>query len=275
MMKKLLPAVLLMATLGACDDDLDLRVPYPDNITLNELALDDFTHEVPDGGFESQGIHFNTVRGADGQLEGGFCYSNRSMRSFVSSEQELDLIRYSVWTSKPNQTEVYAVAHVVDDEAYFTLETPSVVEYILVANTSWAYLAMNYGDKYCEIDEDSGEEIPVANPNVPSEPMGIWLTYVPGGVRKFSDENKDYFRLTATGYSGGRETGTVTFDLACKGANAENPKWSYIVTEWTRMDLASLGVVDKVVFHLDSSDKDAQDRMRTPAWFCLDGIQLQ
>ena len=68
----------------------------------------------------------------------------------------------------------------------------------------------------------------------------------------------------------------MSVDLACKkGHNAENPAWDYILNNWRRFDLYTLGEVDKVVFHLDSSDKDASGHMRTPAYFCLDGLQLR
>lgn len=261
----------------SCSDELELRVPYPNNITLNELTLERSSHVVPEGGFSSQGIHFNTVKGADGQLEAGFCYSNRMKRSLPWNGDELsiDSMRYSVYNARPNDTGTYAVCRVKGDEAYFTLDTPSVIQYILVANDAWSYFAMLYGDKYCKINEETGEEEPVENPGIPSKPKGIWYTYVSGGVKKFDKEDKDFFRLTAKGFQGGKETGSVTFDLACKGANVDNPNWDYIISKWGRMDLVSLGVVDKVVFYLESSDKDADGRMRTPEWFCLDGIQLQ
>lgn len=270
-------AIIALFILASCSDDLELRIPRPTNITLNELELDkDFTHKVPEGGFTSQGIHFNTVKADNGQLEAGFCYSNRSQRSFVWNNDEIsmDSVRYSVWTNTPNDTEVYAVCHVKGDDAYFTLETPSVIQYMLVSNTTWAYLAVNYGDTFETYDKETGKLTSI-NPNIPSKPIGIWHSYVPGGVKKLIKDDKDYFRLTAKGYNGGKETGSVTFDLACCGANVANPSWNYIVSSWTRMDLASLGTVDKVVFYLDSSDKDTSGNMRTPAWFCLDGIQLQ
>lgn len=168
---KIAPVIVaLFAT--ACSDDFELRIPHPDNITLNELKLDkDFTHLIPEGGFSSQGIHFNTVKSADNQLEAGFCYSNRSMRSFVWNNDvvSIDSIRYSVYTSLPNRTETYAVCHVKGDDAYFTLETPSVIEYLLVANSTWGYLATLYGDEYCNINKETGEKEPVANPNVPNQ----------------------------------------------------------------------------------------------------------
>lgn len=269
--------VILLLFFTSCSDDLEVRIPRPTNITLNELKLDkDFTHNVPDGGFTSQGIHFNTVKASNGQLEAGFCYSNRSQRSFVwkNDETSMDSVRYSVWTTRPNDTDVYAVCRVKGDDAYFTLETPSVIQYILVSNTTWGYLAAKYGDTFETYDKETGE-LNSINPNIPSKPVGIWHSFVPGGVKKMVNEDKDYFRLKAKGFSGGKETGNVTFDLACLEANTANPKWSYVVADWTRFDLASLGTVDKVVFYLDSSDKDANGNMRTPAWFCLDGIQLE
>lgn len=273
MNKKIIPGLLCatVCLLVACKDDIDLVVPYPDNITFEDLNIPErFSHVIPDGGFTTHGLHFNTVKSADGQLAGGFCYSNRSDRSFVQSgtAQSLDSIRYSVWSTVPNNTGVYLVCHASGDDAYFTLDTPQTIDYMLVSNTSWDYLAMAYGDTYGTADK------PAANPNVPSKPMGVWHTYVPGGVRKFTDG--DYFTLLIKGYNNGKETGSVKFDLACrKGHNKDNPDWDYIVRDWTRFNLTSLGDVDKVAFYMDSSDKDASGAMRTPAWFCLDGIQLK
>lgn len=270
-MKKItLSAIALLALFTACSDDLKVKVPYPTNITFNELKLDkNFTHNVPDGGFSSQGLNFNTVKTTDGQLEAGFCYSNRSQRSFVWNNDvvSMDTVRYSVWTTRPNTTGTYVVCHVKGDDAFFTLDEPSVIEYVLVSNTTWGYLAMTYGDTY------GTEEEPQANPNIPSAPKGIWHSYVPGGVKKF--DSGDYFKLTAKGFNNGQATGSVTFDLACMNTNTEHPDWKYVVSDWTRMDLAALGTVDKVIFYLESTDINADGSMRTPAWFCLDGIQLK
>lgn len=275
MKKHILSAIIIASTtlfVGCSDNNMELLVPYPTNVTLNELKLDTrFSHKIVDTGFSSKGIHFNTVKGANGQLEAGFCYSNRSQRSFTwkGDETSLDSLRYSVWTTKPNDTETYAVCRVKGEDAYFTLETPSEIEYILVANTTWSFLAMTYGDQF------GTKEKPEINLNIPSKPKGIWYTFVNVGVKKFTLANKDYFRLTAKGYLNGKTTGNVTFDLACCGSNSANATWNYIIANWMRMNLNTLGVVDKVVFSLDSSDKDTNGNTKTPAWFCLDGIQLK
>ncbi len=270
-MKKI--AIYVMAVIGAlttaCTDDLDVVIPEPDNITFDEIAPQSrFTHVIPDNGFSCSGLNFNTVRSGS-QLAGGFCISNRSYRSFVSDNNEtaMDSVRYSVWTVKPNTTGTYLVCHVNNDDAFFTLDRASVIDYILVGNTTWGYLSMYYGDTY------GTEAAPVANPNIPSAPKGVWHTYVPGGVKKMGAG--DYCTVIAKGYLNGALTGEVTCDLCCTpGHNPENPTWSYFVNNWRRFDLAGLGKVDKVVFYMDSSDKDENGRMRTPAWFCLDGVQL-
>ena len=189
--------IALGGLLASCSDDIDLVIPHATNITFSELEIPTrFSHVIPDGGFSVEGIHFNTVKSSDGQLSGGFCYSNRSNRSFVwqNTPEAIDSIRYSVWTTRPNNTGVYLVCHVNDDDASFTFDEPSVIDYILVANTSWAYLAMYYGDTYAGED---GE--PVANPNIPSKPMGIWHSYVPGGVTKFADGRYRLQRRHANG----------------------------------------------------------------------------
>jgi hypothetical protein len=270
-MKKLILSIIPVAALFVCcSDEMDVKVPYPTNITFNELKLDKpFSHIIPDGGFTSQGIKFNTVKSSDGQLSAGFCYSDRSDRSFVwhNDVTSMDSIRYSVWTTRPNTTETYLVCHVSGDDAFFTLDKPSVIDYILVDNTSWDYLAMTYGDSFGTAAK------PEANPNIPSAPKGIWYSYVPGGVKKFA--KGDYFRLTAKGYNNNQLTGSITFDLACMGVNKDNPGWSYVVSDWTKMDLTSLGTVNKVVFYLESTDVDVNGVMRTPSWFCLDGFQLK
>ena len=261
--------VLFAGMMASCSDDMDLVIPHATNITFSELQIPArFSHVIPDNGFAVAGMKFNTVKSGN-QLKGGFCYSNRSMRSFTwaGDGTSLDSVRYSVWTTRPNNTGVYLVCHVNDDDAFFTLDKPKKIDYILVANTTWSYLAMTCGDSY------GTEEKPAPNPNVPSTPKGIWYTYVEGGVRKFTDG--DYCTLTAKGYLAGKETGSVSIDLACKkGHNAEHPAWDYYVTDWNKMQLSALGTVDKVAFYLDSSDKDDNGRMRTPSWFCLDGLQF-
>lgn len=42
---------ILIIAFMACSDDKDVLAPVPNDVTLNELELDRFTHAIPDGGF--------------------------------------------------------------------------------------------------------------------------------------------------------------------------------------------------------------------------------
>jgi len=87
------------------------------------------------------------------------------------------------------------------------------------------------------------------------------------------DEDKDYFKLIIKGFKDNTPTGTVNFYLCTRKGDPENPDWSRVVNDWYPVDLSALGVVDKIVFDLESTDIEAgTGRMRTPAYFCLDGI---
>ena len=269
---------ILIIAFMACSDDKYVLAPVPNDVTLNELELGRFTHAIPDGGFTSKAAHknsvtFNTKKNSDGTYA-GFAYSNRNNRSFTwtATQEALDSNIYSVYTRFPNANEVYAVGRVEGDDTYFTLGTPAVVEHILVANTTYTYLALVYGDQY------GTEEEPVANPNIPgsANKKGVWFTNVPGGVKKMVDADKDFYKLIVTGYNGETETGQVEFYLCTRKGDPSHPAWSLVINDWYKVDLSSLGEVSKVVFHVASSDIEAgTGRMRTPPYFCLDGIRIK
>ncbi len=264
----LLSGMLLLA--ASCSDKKDILIPYAEDITFNELSLEDFSYNVPDGGFKSGNIKFNTKKNSDGTFS-GFAYSNRNNRSFTwtNSQTAIDTNRFSVYTARYNRTETFAVVSVKADDAFFTLDNPSVIEHVLVANTSYNYLSMNYGDVYGTVDA------PVVNPNIKAAPKGVWYSNVPGGAKKMADADKDYFKIIATGYNGTGVTGTKEFFLCSKTYDPLNPTQSYLLNDWYKFDLTSLGQVNKVVFHLESSDRTSTGAMRTPSYFCLDGIRLK
>lgn len=278
-MKKRIFFLLLMgAAAAACSDDRDVLVDLPNDVTFSELQLERFTHQIPESNFTAKGEHsnavtMNTVKQADGSYS-GFAYSNRNNRSFTftGTPAALDSNIYSVYTKYPNQTGIYTIARVVGEDAFFTLQKPAVVEHILVANTTRNYLALTYGD------QKGTPEKPETNDNLPgaADKKGVWYTYVDGGVKKMVDEDHDYFKLIAKGYYNGSQTGTVEFFLCNRKADPAHPDWSLVVESWYKMDLSTLGVVDKVVFALESTDIEAgTGRMRTPPYFCLDGIRIR
>ncbi len=252
----------------SCTDQRELLVPIPDDITFNELQLSPYTHVVPDNGFTSGGITFNTKKNVNGTYS-GFAYSNQNNRSFVWSDSQAarDTNLFSVYTAYRNMTEVFAVASANNEaETYFTLPQPAVIEHMLVANTTYNYFAMNYG-------ANSGTSI--ANPNIPSAPKAIWNTFAPGVTRKLNLTG-DYYKIVAKGYNGNTLTGTVDIYLRCT-ANADpaNPTFSFLRTDWVKADLTALGAVTKVTFSTSCSYKDGSNNDLIHSYFCIDGIRLK
>lgn len=340
----------------SCEDNLRTkRIDFPNDVTLNpgsgiSVDVPEFTYVVPSApytakAYRSGEVTFNVVENAGG-THSGFALSSKNYRSYPwctskphgsnpsieTIKEAVDTSIYSVYTRYPNQLKTYSVVRVDGDNAFFTLDEARVVEHVLVANTTYNYLLLQYGSRYSSnlneetqlYEEMDGENLAVVqNPNIPdsdSEKYGVWYLPDPYGFGGGSDfmrlagqqileklakakeaadaaralnksaeeiaadsteayENtvKGYFKITAKGYLNGQLTATSDYYLAVfKGvAPAPYDTWNVIQSEWAKWDLSSLGVVDKVVFYLDSSDKDSYGNMRTPPYFCLDGIRLR
>jgi hypothetical protein len=90
-----------------------------------------------------------------------------------------------------------------------------------------------------------------------------------GFAKKFGDG--DWFKLVIEGFDkSDTSTGTVEFYLA-DFRTASSPG---ILTEWTPVDLSSLGKVAAIKFDLQSSDT-GQYGMNTPAYFCFDNLAIK
>lgn len=82
-------------------------------------------------------------------------------------------------------------------------------------------------------------------------------------------EENDWFKVIIRGYSGNTLTGTVEFYLA----DFRDGK-SLIVRDWTKVSLSSFGVVEKLIFTFDSSDKGLFG-VNTPKYVCLDDLVVE
>lgn len=101
------------------------------------------------------------------------------------------------------------------------------------------------------------------------------LEIMTAGSEAESNAGAGWFKLIIKGYLDGAQVGTVEYYMGARTNAVEDfPALNTIKNEWYKVDLSSLGKVDKVVFNLDSSDKDGEGNMRTPPYFCLDGIRL-
>ncbi|MDR2840046.1 MAG: DUF4465 domain-containing protein [Paludibacter sp.] len=77
----------------------------------------------------------------------------------------------------------------------------------------------------------------------------------------------DWFKIIITGYNvAGNKTGDVEFYLA----DFRNGK-SFICSDWTFVDLTSLGKINKIGFTFDSTDKSV-GVVNTPQYACIDNL---
>lgn len=344
----------LAATMTSCSDEFkEDEIGRNYDITFNEHELGRFSYKILDkpflSGDKNSGVITLNAEVTGNNIEGGFILSNKNWRSYpwclsedygsasvseTIKKEAVDSCRFSVYTNYGNTNKTYAVAVVKDDKAFFTLESPSIIEHILVANTTYNYLLMTYSSYYtAELDNATQKYLPfkidpatgnpdpkkralIANPKIPDAalkgrfslptPDGEPVMHLDGASvlakRKAGKVAADktraeggtlaeiyadsvaaakvagdgWFKLIIKGYRNGVQVGTIDYYMGAKeGAVADKPKLNHIKEYWYAVDLTSLGEVDKVVFNLDSSDKDANGKMRMPPYFCLDGIRLK
>lgn len=93
-------------------------------------------------------------------------------------------------------------------------------------------------------------------------------------AKKFGGESgndEDWFKLSIIGYVDTLAKDTVDFYLA--DYRFEDNNQDYIVTDWTWIDLNSLGSINGLRFELTSSD-NGDFGMNTPAFFCMDDFTV-
>jgi len=330
--------------LSSCaDDEIDLKIPYPNDITFNELSLGRFTYEIPTAPFTSGDdksgiITVNAVSTGSGTYS-GFALSNKNWRSYpwnlspdfapaggitaAQKQQSIDSTAFSVYTVRPNRTENYLVANAAGNDAFFTLSEPATVAHVLVANTSYNYLLANYGSVYSADFDDATQAYLIdggvvrnhQNPNTSASRYGRFTLPAPNGSdavrlsghevlakREAGEAARDaailagdtpaeaqaaydnayanlttgYIKLTIEGSLNGSTTGNLEFFLAARpNTDPLNPNYDFVLNDWTKVDLTSLGEVDKVLFKISSSYVDGTGKMIYQPSFCLDGIRLE
>ena len=144
--------------------------------------------------------------------------------------------QYSVYASSgANGSEKFAVAFAGFNQVTncrFVGNQEFIFKSLMINNTTYAALSIKNGDDYS---------------------------------KKF--ESDDWFKIILTGFDAkGKQTGKVEFYLA----DFRNGK-SFICQEWTMVDLAGLGKVNKIEFTFESTD-NGEYGMNTPAYACMDDI---
>ncbi len=146
--------------------------------------------------------------------------------------------QYSAITGGGHNSETYAVSYSTSGVKF---DSVYAVSSIYVTNSTYAYLSMQNGDAFAKkFGGDTGDD-------------------------------PDWFLLTIKGYNNGVFTDSVNFYLA--DYRFDDNSQDYIINEWTEVQLSSLGNIDSLSFSLNSSDV-GQWGMNTPAYFCMDDIQL-
>ncbi len=212
--------------------------------TFDDLPLGPESHYAPgvvgngSGNFpftsgEASFNHRFDDYGFAGCCSSGWTYSNQTDNSTAGFGNQYSAYAGGGQGGSAN----YGVAYLGQAQAQFASAT--VVGGAWFTNTTYAALSMRDGDSFAkQFGGDSGNDA-------------------------------DYLKLTITGFNGSANTGAVDFYLA-DYRFADNTQ-DYIVSQWSFVDLASLGAVTRMEFTLSSSD-NGDYGMNTPAYFAMDTL---
>jgi len=151
--------------------------------------------------------------------------------------------QYSAITGSGNDESTnYAVSFEFGQNIIRVNEGPAVIEGMQITNNTYAYLSMLDGDAFAKKF---------------------------GGA---TGDDPDFFLITINGFLAG-ETVDTTIEFYLADYRFEDNAQDFLINEWTFLDLSELGEVDSVGFELTSSD-NGEFGMNTPAYFCIDDVQL-
>jgi hypothetical protein len=190
------------------------------------------------GGFDDQpwtsgGAWFSNTFGIDNTYDpfifeywNGFAYSN-----VVDTTTPGPANEYAAYPGGGYQSGSYAVAF--GNGATISFPSPSIVSGFRIANTTYAFRNMVYGDEIHNFNE------------------GL--------------EADGWFMVTATGSLSGSPVGAASIYLA------DLTNFGEPLAEWAWFDLADLGAVDTIAFSFSGSDV-LGPWLNTPAYFAIDDL---
>lgn len=238
-----------VAATSVCDFE-----SVPDSVLANSA----YGTNLYDGSYigyldEATGLYMGlNVTGGYGYASGGFAISQYNDMTAVGYTNQCSVYYKDAVTGKGGHegSATFAVGYGYYDDPvtsvsydarpkmYFQDGKEYTIESVWVTNNTYAVLSMKNGDSF---------------------------------AKKFSYADKDWYKLTITGYKadGVTVTGTVEVYLA----DFRTKKSPGILTEWKQVDLSVLKKVNKLVFNVSSSDA-GQYGLNTPAYFCIDDIRV-
>ena len=211
-----------------------------DYITFEELPLGEegyWNGSDGSGGFAVGNAFFpNTFTDWGGGLTSwiGFGYSNQTDKTTPGYENQ-----YSCYAgSGAGNSQIFCIISAGDT---MTFELPEKVEFLYVANSTYAALSMKNGDEF---------------------------------AKKFggNDGNDpDYFNLILTALNEEDSlVGKAIIGLA--DYTFEDNSRDYISNTWTKIPLEDFGYLKKIAFSFESSDTNIYG-INTPAYACIDNIK--
>jgi len=190
------------------------------------------------GGFASGNLFLPNAYNGNYNSWSGWLISNSSDVSTSGYTNDFSCI---VGEGAEN-TDSYAVSFVLGESIMRLTDDAmgNAVTSMHITNSTYAYLSMLDGDAFAKKF---------------------------GGA---SGDDPDYFLLTIRKYLNGElSMDSINFYLA--DYRFTDNTQDYIVDEWTKIDLSSLGSADSLSFKLSSTD-NGMFGMNTPAYFCADEI---
>lgn len=232
--------IIVLITLVSCDDSdketicvIDFEDVLLDNNGLKNGS--DLSGNLKNGNYYNE-IQSGTVKLLNiySKSEWGDYWTGFSVSSKADITTSGYLNQYSTIAGKGADNSVnFALAY---DSA--TIILPYIINYqkpksMMVTNSTFTYFDIKNGSNYS---------------------------------KKF--ENGDWFKVIIKGAFQEKITQTVEFYLA----DFRNGK-SSIIDKWEKIDISSLGTVEKITISFDSSDKNIYG-VRTPKYVCIDNIVL-
>jgi hypothetical protein len=170
-------------------------------------------------------------------------WSGWSISSITDNETPGFTNEFSAITgSGNNESTTYAVSFESGQNKLYLNEGPQIVEGIHITNSTYAYLSMLDGDAFSKKF---------------------------GGA---TGDDPDFFVLIIDGFLAGEAVDT-TIEFYLADYRFDDNTQDFLIDEWTFVDLSILGEVDSIGFQLASSDV-GEFGMNTPAYFCIDDVQL-
>ena len=211
---------------------------------FEELPLDPESYwngSDESGGFVSEGIFFPNDYNPEWGAWTGWAYSNVSDNTTPGWLNQYSAITGTGVDPESSGGTNYAVAF-QPQTLKMESEQPYLAKGFFITNTTYAGLAMMYGDDFSKKF---------------------------GGVE---GNDPDWFRISVWGFTNGEKTDSIHYYLS--DYRFEDNRKNYVIQTWQWLELSSLGVVDSLGFALSSSDVGDWG-MNTPAFFAIDNVHVQ